>query len=77
MLSQRNSVADERQNSVQQLSIAGKSAEKLSTIGESWTPPACPPSPICLDLHQTQKQQDEILDWTHVLISLKENLSTW
>ena len=28
-----------------------------------------------LDLHHTQIHQDEILDWPHVLISLKENSS--
>ena len=29
------------------------------------------------DSHQTQIQEYEILDWPHVLISLKENSSTW
>ena len=28
------------------------------------------------DSHQTQIQEGEILDWPHVLISLKENFST-
>ena len=29
------------------------------------------------DSDQTQIQEDEILDWPHVLISLKKNSSTW
>ena len=32
--------------------------------------------PNSLDSDQTQKQKDELLDWPHVLISFKENLST-
>ena len=36
-----------------------------------------PLPPKSFDLHETQRQQDEILDWPHIiLISLKENSST-
>ena len=35
-----------------------------------------PLPPISFDWQQTQGQQDEILDWLHVLISLNENSST-
>ena len=31
--------------------------------------------PISLDSHQSQMQQDEILDWPHILIYLKDNSS--
>ena len=31
--------------------------------------------PISLDSHQSQIKQDEILDWPHILISLKDNSS--
>ena len=34
-----------------------------------------PLPPISLDSHQSQIKQDEILDWPHILISLKDNSS--
>ena len=33
--------------------------------------------PNSSDSHQTRIQEYEILDWPHILISLKENSSTW
>ena len=53
------------------------SEEKIFTIGfiqgnlEFLLHPNSP------DSHQTQIQEDEILDWSHILISFKENSSTW
>ena len=54
--------------------MAGRrSAEKLSTIGVGNL--GLPLSPISLDSNQSQIEQDEILDWPHILISLKDNSS--
>ena len=53
------------------------SEEKVSTIGVTQGNLAlflCPKSP---DSQQTQIQEYEVLDWTHVLIFLKENSSSW
>ena len=47
--------------------------EKLSTIGFGNLGLCLPLD--SLDLHHTQRQQGEILDWPYVLISLKENSS--
>ena len=51
-----------------------RSVEKLSTIGVGNL--GVPLPSISLDSHQSQIQQDEILDWPHILISLKDNLSS-
>ena len=48
-------------------------AEKFSTKGVRNL--RLPLPPISLDSHQSQIQQDEILDWPHILISLKDNSS--
>ena len=53
------------------------SEEKISTTGVAQGNLKLlfrPNSPVS---HQTQIQEDKILDWTHVLISLKETSSTW
>ena len=52
------------------------SEEKVSTNGVTQGNLELPLPLNSLGSHQTQKQQDEILDSTHVLISLKENSST-
>ena len=49
--------------------------EKFSTI--SVVNLRLPLSSISLDSHQSQIQQDETLDWPHIFISLKDNLSFW
>ena len=55
---------------------AALSEEKVSTNGVTQGNLELPLPLNSLGSHQTQKQQDEILDSTHVLISLKENSST-
>ena len=44
--------------------------QELSTIGVTQRNPGLPLTPNSLDLHQTQKQHDGILDSPRVLISL-------
>ena len=49
--------------------------EKLTTIGVGSL--GLHLNSISLDSHQSQIKQDEILDWPHTLISLKDNSSYW
>ena len=51
-------------------------SEEASTTGVTQENLELPLPSNSLDSHQTKKQQDEILDWPHVSISLKENSST-
>ena len=53
------------------------SEEKVSTTGVTQGIIELLLHPNSPDSHQTQIQEYEILDWPHVLISLKENSSTW
>ena len=53
------------------------SEEKVSTTGVTQGNLELLLRPNSPDSHQTQIQEDEIMDWPHVFISLKENSSTW
>ena len=53
--------------------IARRRSEELSTTGVTQGNLGLPLPPNSLHLHETQKQQDEILDSTRVLISLSNN----
>ena len=48
-------------------------SEEVSTTEVTQENLKLPLPPNSVDSHQTQKLQDEILDWSHILISLKEN----
>ena len=50
--------------------------EEVSATGVTQGNFELPLPPDSLELHHTQRQQDEILYWLHVLISFKENSST-
>ena len=62
IFSKRSSILDALQNSkcdsAQKLSIAGESSEKLPAVSVGNL--VLPLSPNSIDLHQTQRQQDEI-----------------
>ena len=53
------------------------SEKKVSTAGVTQGNLELLLSPNSPDLTQTQAKQEKTLDWPHVLISLKENSSTW
>ena len=53
------------------------SEEKVSTTGVTQGNIELLLHPNSTDSYQTQTQEYEILDWPHVLVSLKENSSTW
>ena len=57
--------------------IVTLSEEMVSTTGVTQWNLELILRPNSPDSHQTQIQEYEILDWPHVLISLKENSSTW
>ena len=71
----QGNICNSKGDSVQELFITGRRyAEKLSANGFDNLGLSLPS--ISLDLHHSQIRQNEILDWPHILIPLKDNLSS-